>query len=479
MFKLHDKTRRLLTLSIFLLLGPALLIVVLTGAYSRHSVRTVNGWEALFSHAMGKRVEIESVSFPAPGMVRFSQMRIFAPNANEVLLHIPQWDLIECFGEMPQHIDPALWTRSDGQAASPSQKTVSHTGFYEPDFPRTRYKRGLFASIGFACSGLFGKQASYRICEIPEISFHHTALPHAKDVLLEIMAKLPDVQANDGQSHTGVNPIALFVSEIRINLRAEQTDANATSKTDCILVRNACFELRPTAKQTTFLATFHPADQSFGAQPFQLVVSRERGGTAPTQVRFSSGDHEVPAQMLTGFDPFFNSFGSQSRFRGTVVAESGANKRQKQPRTFELTDAVFYNVALESLLSKSLTFRLDGVADKVTLDSVKFSNESNDSNAMRLEFAQGTIINARGIASWPGLRRLVQGTNLRLSPHEADPPDTDVTFRDGTFAFLMDRQGIRLGFGPKLDDQSQQYPLMAIDNHCVVLWPKTQHIIRY
>ncbi|MCL2118144.1 MAG: hypothetical protein FWH27_06910 [Planctomycetaceae bacterium] len=472
MFKLHDKTRRFLTLSLFLLLGPALLLAVLGVVYSRHSVRTVNEWERLLTHALGKQVEMDGVSFPAPGMVRFSQMRVIDPETNTTLLQIPQWELIECFGEMPQHIDPAVMSQTDGQVNPPSQKNLSSTGFYEPGFPRAPYKRGLFASIGFACSRFFGKQPSYRHCEIPEISCNDAVLTQAKDVLLELMAKLPLTQAYGKQSHTGIKPTVLFVGIIDVS-----SQQGEKQKSDCVAIRNACFELRPTAEQTTFLATFHPVDQATDAQPFRLAVSRKRGSAAWTHIRFATGENDVPIRLLTDLDPFFEGFGRQSRFNGTIVAESSVDQQKKRTRTFELTDTVFDNVALESLLSKSLSFRFDGTADKVTLDSAKFRSGSNDSDTLRLEFAEGAMFDARGIASWPGLRRLVQGTGLQLLPRTTNPPDTDITFRDGTFRFQITSQGICLS--PKLDAQSQPCPLVVIDNLCAVFWPNPQHVIRY
>ena len=477
MFKLHDKTRRFLTLSIFILLGPALLVVVLVGVFSRHSVRTVSEWEELLTHAIGKQVEIESVGFPAPGMVRFFRMRVIAPDTGEVLLQIPQCELVECFGEMPQHIAPAVMSQSDDQANPTSQEPASSIGSYEPCYPRTPYRRGLIASAGFACSRLFGYQPCYRLCEIPEISINTTALPQAKDVLLEMMATLPNTKTNGRQLNAGITPTLLLVDEININPRDDMSGVTATAKLDCITIKNACFELRPTAEQTTFLATFSQADQSSDTQPFRLAVFRQHGAAASTSIRFSSGNNEVPTRMLTGLDPFFDAFGTQCSFSGTIVAENSIDKRKKRTQTFELTDTVFHNVALDSLLTKSLSFRLDGMADKVTMDSVKFRSKRNDSDSLQLESAAGTMINARGSVSWPGLRRLVQGTKLRIFPRDASPPETDITFRDGTFRYQIDSHGILLS--PRLDANSQPCPLMVIDNHCAVYWPDPQHIIRY
>ncbi len=496
MFKLHDKTRRLLTLLIFLLLGPTLLLVVLTKVGSRHSVRTVGEWEVLLTNALGKRVEIEGVQFPAPGVVRFSQMQVVDPETNAIVMQIPQWELFECLGEMPHYLDPALVTQKiAGQAVENIGGKTVQTGtasgeFYEPYLPRSSYKRGLFASIGFSLANLSGSKPRYWHCEIPEIACYDTAVPQAKDALLELMTKLPAAQAGGKPSNVGVKPAVLFVGMIDVFYRDEKPDTATGAdietaaafrqgqkpKRDYVTLKNACFEFRPEAERADLLATFQLVDQPSDAEAFRLAVTRERR-SATTRVQFASGGNEIPARLPASLDPFFAGFGPESRFAGTIVSENGVDTQKKRSRTLELSETTFSKITLDSLLSRSLTFRLDGTADRLTLEEARFRGESNDPGALRIEYARGTMINARGIASWPGLHRLISGTRLQLSPRDANPPETDITFRDGTFAFLFDPQGIQLY--PQLVQQSQTKPLLTIDNHCDVLWPDPKHVIGY
>ena len=503
MFKLHDKTRRLLTLLIYLLLGPALLLAVLTKVYTRHSVATVAEWEVLFSNSLGLPVEIERVSFPSPGVVRFLQVRVFDAETNgEVLLQIPQWELYECFGEMPRQIDPVLLPQADEQGdddqngniqngnMSPNERAT--TFFYDATKSRTPYKRGMFASVGFACSSLFGKKPSYWHCEIPKVTCYDTAIPQAKDALLELTAKQPAPQTNRKQTGVGSKPMVLYVGSIDIffkngdsgdmTLSADSFLNSQMQKADCLTIRNACFEFRPVEEQTTFLATFLPANQpsdvqSSDMQPFRLAVSHRRSLTTMTCVQFASGDNEVPNRLLVSLDPFFGSFGRDSRFKGTALSENSVDKHKNRTRSLELSQAAFFDVSLDSLLNKSFTFRFDGTADRLTLDSAKFRNESNDGDALRLESALGSIINAKGLASWPGLRQLVRGTKLQILPGNASPPETDITFCDGTFAFLIDTKGIQLS--PALDPSRQRMPLFVVVNHCAVFWPTPGYVIEY
>ena len=493
MFKLHDKTRRFLTLSIFLLLGPALLFVVVAKGCSRHSIRTVAGWEALLTDSLGKRVEIESVRFPAPGVVRFSQMRIFDPETNGVFLQIPQWELIERFGEMPHSIDPTLLSQVDGEDVVASSQTETPTKYLDDIRTRTPCKRGLFASFGFAWSNFFGRQPRYLHCEIPKVSCYDTAIPQVKDTLLAQAAKQPGTKTNRSQTGVDLKPMVLFVGTIDVfctdgkpgnptlpgyevtNISSRQLQ---TPKPDCVTITDACFEFRPTEEQSTFLAIFQQADQPSDAKPFQLAVSRWRHPVALTRVQFTSGDNEVPNRILTGLDPFFAAFGQQSRFNGNIVAEKSVNPQKNRTRSLELNQAAFFNVTLDSLLGRSLTFRLDGEVDKVMLDSVRFYGETNDTDTLRLEHAKGRIYSAKGLVSWPGLRRLVQGTKLQIFPENASPPDTDIYFRNGTFAFQIDAQGIQLY--PASDPSQQRLPLFVIDNHCNVFSPNTGgYVIRY
>jgi len=492
MFKLHDKIRRLLTLLIFLLLGPALLFIVVTKGCARHSVRTAAGWEALLSDALGKQVEIESVRFPAPGIVRFSQMRVRDSETNGVFLQIPQWEMIEHFGEMPHSIDPSWLSQVGGEGDIVLFTGGAITESCVPFQVRSPYQRGLLASLGFAWSHWFGKQPRYLHCEIPKISCYDTAIPQVKDTLLVLAAKKPGSKVNRNQTSIDFKPMVLFVGTIDVFC----TDGNPDTPTlpvweaidhlsrqpqmpkpDCVTIVDVCFEFRSTEEQTTFAAIFQQANQPADAKPLQLAVSRRRNPVTLTRVHFTSGDNEVPNRILTELDPFFAAFGQQSRFNGNITAEKSVNPQKNRVRSLELNQAAFSNVALDSLLSKSLTFRLDGTADKVMLDSVKLYGESNDAESLRLEHAKGRMYSARGLASWPGLRRFVQGTKLQLFPENASPPDTDISFRNGTFAFQIDAQGIQLY--PAIDESQQRMPLLVIDNQCDVVIPNPGNVIRY
>ena len=444
------------------------------------------------SDALGKPVEIKSVRFPAPGVVRFSQMRVIDPETKGVFLQIPQWELIECFGEMPRFMDSAWVSQANGEGDIPSPRRETSTECLDNIRARTPCKRGLLASFGFAWSNVFGKQPRYWHCEIPKISCDDTAVPQVKDALLALAAKQPGAKTN--RSSTGVNlkPTVLFVGSLEV-FRTNGKPGNPTlppwevadvsprqsqmPKPDCVTITDACLEFRPTEEQTTLLAIFQQADQPSDAQPFGLAVSCRRHPAAVTRVQFTSGDNEVPNRILTGLDPFFAAFGQESRFSGNIIAEKSVDSQKNRTRSLELNQAAFDKVALDALSSKSLTFRLDGTADKLMLDSVRFSGESDDADALRLEHARGRMYNAKGLASWSGLRRLVQGTKLQLSPRDASPPDTDIYFRKGTFAFQIDAQGIQLY--PAFDESQQRLPLLVIDNHCNIFLPHPGYVIRY
>ena len=478
MFKLHDKTRRWLTLSIFLLLGPALLLFVLGKVCSRHSIRTVAEWETLLTSSLGKTVEIESVAFPAPGVVRFSQMRIIDPINGEMLALVPQWELIEIIGEMPQHIDPA--PKDDN----------SVTGFDDSYILQASYKRGLTGSIGFAFSNVFrAKQPRYWHCEIPSLSCADEIIPHAKDLLFDCMARQPEPNgaATDARSF-GVRPAVLFIGKVDIVFQSQNASeaeafANPSSKrnVDSETIKNVCFEFRPSADQTDLLAVFLLDEQTTDTEPYRFSASRTRQPDVTTRVQLTTGEAGIAAQLLAHVEPFFERFGTQSRFRGTVIAENRGDKNKQQTRSLELKQASFANVSLDTFLSRALSFQLTGTADRINLHEATFRSDAVDHkatnpDALRLEYAKGEVINARGMGWWPGLRQLIQGTNLFVFPQTANPPDTDITFRDGTFAFVFDSQGIRLL--PEIR-QEQNMPLLVVDNHCSIHWPDPLHIIRY
>ena len=469
MFKLHDKTRRLLTLLIFLLLGPMLLGVVVVKVCSRHSVRTVAEWETLLGNSLGKRVEIESLAFPAPGVVRFSQFQVIDPETDTVLLQIPQWELVEMVGEMPQQVSPVATSTSE----SPSGD------FYESYFSRTSYRRGLFASIGFSFACTFGDKERYWQCEIPSVSCYASAIPHAKDTLVDLMAKRPGSGTHAASLAIGTKPVVVHIGEIDIFSQLEDRNhPEAKQKYDCVTLKNLNLEFRPTEENTLLCAMWQLSGESSNAEPFRLSVSRQRSLPTTTNLQFCTGSTEIPTSLLARLDPFFEGFGPQCRFKGTLVADDRRNDdSDKRSRSFELKQAALSNVAIDSFLQDSIPFRMDGTIDQIAFDSLVFRSESVRNAPFVLEYAKGILFNGRGVVYWPGLRQLVEGTKLRIVPETANPPETDVSFRNVTFAFIFDAQGIRLF--PEEVARSQVKPLLLIDNHCEIYWPRTDHMVRY
>ncbi|MDR1493940.1 MAG: hypothetical protein LBT05_14660 [Planctomycetaceae bacterium] len=487
MFKLHDKTRRWLTLLIFLLLGPALLIIVLTRVADRRSLKTVAGWEAVMTNILGKRIAIESVTFPAPGIVRFSQFSVFDSETNDVLIRIPQWELIEMTGEMPITAAPQNLDKT-----TPSADGTQSAAFYDSYLPRTSYKRNFFSSVAFFCFSFWGTKQGYYLCGIPQISCNETAAPQIRETLNALLTKIPYAETPNGRPVFGAVPVTLSVGEIHIFLNSQKNNLENVSsgalknpqdsfsaprteraRTEPITFKNLQAEFRPQKEKTVFSAAFQFQEKHADVQTLRLTVLRERQASPSTTLRLTTADAVLPTRWLASFLPFFASFGEQSSFCGEFVFIDTADMMKRRSRRLELHRVSLADISLDTFLREPFPFSVKGKADRLSLASAVFQSVPDNSAFLKLEYAEGAFWKGQGNVNWSGLKRLAQGIKLNIAPPTAAPPETDVSFRNASFAFLFDAKGMRIR--PVM----QNVPFITIDNHCEIHPPKTEHFIHY
>ncbi|MDR1382281.1 MAG: hypothetical protein LBJ67_00320 [Planctomycetaceae bacterium] len=485
MFKLHDKTRRWITLLVFLLLGPALLIMVLTRVAERRSVKTVTGWEAVMTNILGRRVTIESIAFPAPGIVRLSQFSVFDDETNDVLLQIPQWELIEMTGEMPIAAVPQ---NSDKQNSDSSQSAA----FYDSYISRTPYKRNFFSSVAFFCSSLWGTKQRYYLCEIPQISCNETAAPQVRETLNALLMKIPYAETQGGQPVSGIFPVTLLVGEIHIFPNSQKTNsANVSSPAltnpqnslsvpyhertwaEPTTFKNLQAEFRPQKEKTVLAAAFQFQTKNADAQTLRLTVSRERQTSPSTTVRLTTANAVLPTRWLASFLSFFASFGEQSSFCGELIFTDSKDMMKQRSRRLELHRVLLADVSLDTFLREPFPFSVTGKAERLAIASAAFGSVPDNPAFLRLERVEGAFWNGQGNVNWSGLKRLVQGIKLHIVPPHAAPPETDVSFRNASLAFLFDADGIRIR------SVLPNAPFLTIDNHCEIHPPGREHFIHY
>ena len=98
---MHDSSRRLLTVSIFLVLGP-LLTAALLGAITVRKTPIAAHWEAeTIRIATNRNAKIKSVNYLRPDLVRLNDVKILDPQTGNPLLYCPVVELHYDLKELP------------------------------------------------------------------------------------------------------------------------------------------------------------------------------------------------------------------------------------------------------------------------------------------------------------------------------------------------------------------------------------------
>jgi len=308
--------------------------------------------------------------------------------------------------------------------------------------------------------------------------------------LNDLLAKVPYIATQHAQAANNVSPVVLYAGEINVfpktqNIGGGQNHAEHVSPqesqsqlffghewTEPITFKNLCAEFRPENEKTTFAAVFQSQEKHAAVKTLSFTASRERQ-TASANVTFAANETKIPTRWIASMFPFFECFGEQSQFSGELNFQESQEESKKLSRQLELRRVTFRDISLNRFLRNAVPFSVNGNAERLSLESATFRSVPNRSAILQLERAEGLIVNGSGNADWSGLRQLVQGTKLLITPPNASPPNADVSFRNCSFAFLFDADGIRIR------PAAQNSPLLSIDNHCEIRVAETTHFIRY
>ncbi|MCL2349516.1 MAG: hypothetical protein FWC50_14795, partial [Planctomycetaceae bacterium] len=361
MFKLHDKTRRVLTLLIFLVFGPALLTLVLTWVVLHRSSFTRAGWEQTLSRVTGKHVEIEKIEFPMPGVVRFLQCRIIEQETGATLVYIPQMELIDVIGEIP----------------------VAEIQDNKP------FQRSFGESVHYLFSMLRNEKKRYRHCDIPSLSCFETAIAGAKSAIGRLITQTAAIKSSirGGEPFdTDVKPFVLQIGQLDLffadgnaadsqavwengiastNGGTKKRETSRSGSLDYTTIKNLKSVFRPDRDLSMLTASFQIADPLAGetsdaGKPVQFEMTRERQTTLRMTTRFSSPETVVSLSLLSRFAPFFKGFGDNCYFQGNAIFRTVDGVLPQREQTLELRNASFFNVSLESFLEKHLPFAVSG-----------------------------------------------------------------------------------------------------------------------
>jgi hypothetical protein len=170
-------------------------------------------------------------------------------------------------------------------------------------------------------------------------------------------------------------------------------------------------------------------------EPVKIRTVRIRQTSPPTSgFELSTGDGELPCDLLAAGLPELGALGSRCRFRGYIWAKQEPGGQASDNWSGEVTGQLT-GVDLDRLVTDHFPHKLSGAAD-VTIKSARFDHG-------RLEQASGTIMAGPGVVSRSLLQAAVKHLQL-TSRADLGLLGDQVPYDRLAFDMVMDSGGLRI-----------------------------------
>jgi hypothetical protein len=388
-FYLHDRTRRFLTQTIFVLFGPILLVSVLGFAVWSRTTAYKEHYERFLSQKIGKTVKIEKIRFPKPNRVKLTQVVISEPETGEILMLVPYCEV----REEPVPAAQKRKTAADGILA------------YITDPGKLIQKTDIVLSM-----------------QIPYLATHTKAVPLWKTSLSGILSR-PDEWP----------PIRIHVQNADIFLAPIQDVKSFHAGKRSYQFSTIFVDYRSGKKQSECSCQFQIAGQPAGPR---CRILREHTELRQTITMFSTGPSSLPTEVLSLFSPFFANFGTNCQYQGEFQMASNSDIANKETfERFVLKNSFFRRVSLENILKNYVGFPVSGELDQLLLKFASFTDGAIDS-------IEGKISGGAGMVQRRGLIRIQQRLGLTLKPDVLNQSiEKPVSFENCMFSFAFSPMG--------------------------------------
>jgi hypothetical protein len=319
---LHDYTRRLLTLTLFFVLGPILTVLVLGVVVCQKSPVAVRKHEQTILNQTGLNVRIDSVSELSPGKTQYTNLRLVDPETKKTVLSCPELTITFVRTTNLKRFESVDTLSEDGETKTDNviadvSNVDDNNADAEPVFVENR-QTNLFDVITdyipFYRSG-----AGFWRVTAPQMTVHFDRVPadvggaQLKEFFFAMLAH------RRGPKDA---PLEFTVDTLEIKTPVEvRNDDASNTPLDLTL--------------TFFGGRFYSTERStrvdiswaFPNFPPSRVVAfhaiRSRTGSVPsTHITFSvPKDEYVPVTLLSLFLPQFEQLGELCRFSGTIQCD--------------------------------------------------------------------------------------------------------------------------------------------------------------
>ncbi len=467
----HDHTRRILSLSLFFLLGPILTASVLGVIVWRKLPFVVPAHEREMFAATGLNVRIGTVEYQRPDRLAYRDVRIVDPETKTVLLSCPEMGVAFFKSKNLKRFyvgesDPPEPPEKPGRPAEEHPETTARTT------PTDRTKERDTGS-----SGLFDFFSDYLPFRKPVSGYWRITTPRMVVHFDRIAPRLGGMQLkeyffgllsrrrgpNDAPLEFAADSMEIRFSrsahiqkalpeEIRVEIQAEVGTASATGAengagegtVELKTVRGRFFSTDQSSRfDVVWSLPYFPPDESAS---FSAI--RSRSGRVPTtHLRFSVPETtSVPAALLAAFVPLFEPLGPGCRFCGTIRCDSLPDVSSQTG----LAKDGDWSVQWDKVMLRSIdlghprlapmysSYRVSGTVEGLYIHSARY---------------YGTLLEATGKVQLVGgtiqrelLERLASRFRLIVAPEgfvERFPTET-VPFDDCRVDFHLTPQGVHL-----------------------------------
>ncbi len=380
--KLHDRTRRSLSLLIFFLLGPMLAIGILVASGLRRMPSHARNFEYQATLRTGLHLEIGAVEYRSPNHIRLKSVRMIDDAALTAVFEAPEVDLQYIRTSAPERIFPGL------------ENPQSTPGFWQLTVPVSVLKLEHYTSA--ASASLF------------------------QDLLRKLTAR---------SNLLAEIPTLVIFEDVGVFCRLDRTGRGGEdSKAERFRFIKGTFH--KIAGATLSRWTFQiPGVSEFETQKLSIVQAHQ---TRAVEMEWDTGTGMIPCDLAALFCPVFQACTPGSRFSGNVSVLFPNDGVLGQRVT--LRDARFENLQLAPFASEYTPFIVRGTVADLRIAAARFDRDHF--------FLEGCVNVTDGTLEKTLFHRLVDRFSLDVKPGTLlESAEKTVPFDSMALHFRLDTEG--------------------------------------
>lgn len=397
--KLHDSTRRALSLLTFFLLGPILTIGILFGIGLRHLPSNARQFERLLSSRTGLDWSVETIDYRRPDLVRLKNTAISHFQVSKPLFHASEIDLsfVPCLNrdeffpgiEIPEPTEAPPWGILGFSNRIPAIRSKPE-GFWRILIPRAVVQ--------------LEDIAPENVTELIEEGF------------FKILARF---------STLSDEPVQIVLDEIVVRGPHGAPD----SKTATDRLRFVVGNFYRTSDKVRSDWTFQiPTVSETETQHFSVAAYRGSGGF---EIALKTGEYPIPCNFAALFSSTFRPF-SGGRFSGEISGEF--RKGGLDSWTIRMRNAFFRNLDVASFTAEYTPFEVTGTVHGLEIKQAEFGRN--------MFAAEGWLYVVNGSIEQTLFNRLVDRFSLTVDPASIlEAPFGSIPFDHSVVFFRLMQDG--------------------------------------